>query len=270
MPGTMKASSAPSHGPPRPFHGTATGRFFSPTTASRAASATGGTAEQQYGVPPLVIVAIIGVETRYGANLGKHRVIDALKTLGFGYPKRADFFREELEQYLLMAREEALDPLKPLGSYAGAMGKPQFIASSFRRYAVDFDGDGRRDLWDSDADAIGSVANYLAEHAWRHGDPVAQRVTGDETTLESLADGGSKPDHQLADLARLGVNFTAGEPKRMARLIGLEQEKGNEYWLGFDNFYVITRYNHSNLYAMAVHQLSEAIRKRWLSTEEGH
>ena len=125
-------------------------------------------------------------------------------------------------------------------------------------------------LWDSDADAIGSVANYLAEHAWRHGDPVAQRVTGDETTLESLADGGSKPDHQLADLARLGVNFTAGEPKRMARLIGLEQEKGNEYWLGFDNFYVITRYNHSNLYAMAVHQLSEAIRKRWLSTEEGH
>lgn len=226
-------------------------------------------AEQKYGVPPQVVTAIIGIETLYGANIGKYRVIDALKTLGFGYPKRADFFRKELEQYLLMTREEKLDPLALVGSYAGAMGKPQFIASSFRRYAVDFDDDGQRDLWRSDADVIGSVASYLARHSWQRGGPVAQPVSGDEAVLAGLTDGGSKPDRRLSDLARQGIDVPAGEPERMARLIGLEQESGTDYWLGYDNFYAITRYNHSNLYAMAVHQLSEAIRERWLSTEGG-
>ncbi|WP_296808710.1 lytic murein transglycosylase B, partial [Thiocapsa sp.] len=130
-------------------------------------------AEADYGVAPQIIVAIIGVETNYGANTGKHRVIDALTTLGFSYPRRADFFRRELEAFLLLSREEQVDPSRAVGSYAGAMGKPQFIASSYRNYAVDFDGDGRRDLWGSNADVVGSVANYFKQHGWRPDEPVA-------------------------------------------------------------------------------------------------
>ena len=133
-------------------------------------------AEQEYGVPPEVIAAIVGVETSYGANLGRYRVLDALTTLGFAYPPRADFFRGELEQFLLLTRDEGIDPARVTGSYAGAVGKPQFIPSSYRTFAVDFDGDGRRDLWHSDADVIGSVANYLRRHGWRTGGEVVLRL----------------------------------------------------------------------------------------------
>lgn len=227
-------------------------------------------AEAAYGVPPELITAIIGVETKYGAFTGKHRVADALKTLGFGYPKRADFFRKELEEFLLMAREEDIDPMSPRGSYAGAMGKPQFIASSFRAYAVDFDEDGRRDLWKSDADAIGSVANYFREHGWQPGEPVTTRLHGNADALDRLSSGGRKPDQALTDINEALDEKLPPEIdlRNKAVVLKLDQKDDVEYWAGYDNFYVITRYNHSNLYAMAVYQLSEAIRKRYLAGQD--
>lgn len=226
-------------------------------------AATLARAEQQYGVPAEIIVAIIGVETRYGAHTGRYRVIDALSTLAFAYPPRSQFFTSELEQYLLMTREEQVDPLALKGSYAGAMGQPQFISSSFRNYAVDFDADGRRDIWNDPADAIGSVANYFNRHGWHQGEPVTARVkvaaVSDPALLGSTE---LKPELPLATLRDKGVgaipdDFAAELP---AAMIGLEQEDGIEYWLGLQNFYVITRYNHSALYAMAVYQLSQEIR----------
>jgi len=217
--------------------------------------------EQQYGVPPEIIVGIIGVETRYGSNTGKHRVLDALTTLAFGYPKRSQFFRQELEQYLLLAREEHLDALEPRGSYAGAMGKPQFIASSYRQYAVDQDGDGRRDLWDSDADAIASVANYFVRHGWRKGEPItfkAKAATSDD--VDSFVEAGMRPSLPVAKLEAAGIRPEKRLPgTTLVSLIRLDGKGKDEYWLGLHNFYVITRYNHSNLYAMAVFQLSREI-----------
>jgi membrane-bound lytic murein transglycosylase B len=218
-------------------------------------------AQAEYGVPPEIIVAILGVETRYGGFTGRHRVIDALATLAFGYPKRGDFFRRELEQFLLLANEEALDPTATQGSYAGAMGKAQFISSSYRNYAVDFNGDGRRDLWDSNADAIGSVANYFKSHGWQAGQPVTVPVKGAGPDHQPLVDAGMKPSHKLADLRSAGIEWNDSiDPNMEASLILLETEDGPEYWLGLPNFYTITRYNHSNLYAMAVYQLSQEIR----------
>lgn len=220
-------------------------------------------AEADLGISPRIIVAIIGVETNYGANVGKHRVIDALTTLGFAYPRRADFFRRELEAFLLLSREEQLDPARAVGSYAGAMGKPQFIASSYRNYSVDFDGDGRRDLLDSNADVIGSVANYLKQHGWRPGEPVAfaaelrAEVPAGITVIEKTP---GQPDTTAGALRAAGVDWPepldAAVPASLIRLDGVE----DEYWVGLENFYAITRYNHSNLYAMAVFQLGEAIR----------
>ncbi len=217
-------------------------------------------AEQAYGVPPEIIVAIIGVETRYGANTGRHRVLDALSTLAFAYPPRSRFFRRELEQFLLMAREEGMTPTKPKGSYAGALGKAQFIPSSFRAYAVDFDGDGKRDLWGSNADAIGSVANYFARHGWRPGEPVTARARKAGAEHQRFVDAGMKPSLRVKDLRAAGITVDARlDPAALTSLIKLETKDGHEYWLGLHNFYVITRYNHSNLYAMAVYQLSQEI-----------
>lgn len=222
-----------------------------------------GRAEQEYGVPAEIIVAIIGVETRYGKHTGRYRVIDALSTLAFAYPPRSAFFTSELEHYLLMTREEQVDPLTLKGSYAGAMGQPQFISSSFRSFAVDFDADGKRDIWNNPADAIGSVANYFHRHGWRNGEPIAARVNTsgvtDETLLESKT---LKPSLSLAELQAKGVEAIPGDfnPELLSTLIGLEQEEDREYWLGLHNFYVITRYNHSALYAMAVYQLSQEIK----------
>jgi membrane-bound lytic murein transglycosylase B len=218
-------------------------------------------AAKAYGVDAQVIVAIIGVETRYGGNTGSHRVLDALSTLAFDYPPRGEFFRGELEEYLLLARAEHIDLLNTKGSYAGAMGYGQFIPSSYQRFAVDFDQDGKRDLWDSPMDIVGSVANYLHAHGWDPGATVTIRanVTGDR--YESVIAKGLKPDTAVKELRTEGITPSMPLPDdTLAALLSLEQENGPEYWLGLNNFYVITRYNHSPLYAMAVYQLSEEIR----------
>ena len=221
-------------------------------------------AEQAYGVDAAMIVAIIGVETRYGANTGSYRVIDALSTLAFEYPPRAKFFRSELEQFLILAREEELDLREAKGSYAGAMGYGQFIPSSYRSYAVDFDADGSRNLWLSLEDIIGSVANYFQRHGWKLGQPVASRVSGKATIPDSLVSSDLKPAKTVADFAAAGIssNPQLRKEQRVA-LLELEQRNGPEYWLTTDNFYTITRYNRSPLYAMAVFQLSEAIRNAY-------
>jgi membrane-bound lytic murein transglycosylase B len=221
-------------------------------------------AGQTYGIDPQIIVAIIGVETRYGSNTGRHRVLDALSTLAFDYPPRSEFFQGELEQYLMLAREENIDILNTTGSYAGAMGYGQFIPSSYRSYAVDFDADGKRDLWNSKMDIIGSVANYFHAHGWEPGAPVTARASIAGTDFTPLLEGGYKPNTLLAAMRPLGVTPAVSLPDDLlASLFPLEQENGPEYWLGFNNFYVITRYNHSPLYAMAVYQLSEEIREAY-------
>ena len=217
-------------------------------------------ASAQYGVPAAVIVAIIGVETRYGRNTGSYRVLDSLGTLAFGYPKRAEFFRRELESFLVLTREEGISPLSPNGSYAGAMGIPQFMPSSYRRYAVDLDGDGRRDLWRDPDDAIGSVANYLRAHGWERGAAVALPATVTSADVSQLVKAGLKPTltsgRLLADGVRVNGDFP---PESLGALIQLETREGYEYWVGLQNFYAITRYNHSPLYAMAVYQLAKEI-----------
>ena len=230
-------------------------KFFKKNRAILAA------AEKKYGVPATIITAIIGVETRYGRFRGSYRVIDSLSTLAFAYPKRAKFFRGQLKEFLIMAREEKIDPLEPLGSYAGAMGQPQFIPSSFRSYAIDFDGDGRRDLWENMDDIIGSVANYFSRHHWRAGEAIAIRATVKGKVPDALLKNGYKPSFKAASLK--SHNIQGGDnirPEQQVALIKLRQKRGHEYWIGLHNFYVITRYNHSPLYAMAVYQLSEAIR----------
>ena len=221
-------------------------------------------AETAFGVDPQVIVAIIGVETRYGSNTGRHRVLDALSTLAFDYPPRSEFFTAELEQYLILTREEDIDIVDTTGSYAGAMGYGQFIPSSYRAYAVDFDGDGKRDLWNNKMDIIGSVANYFKQHGWKTGNPVAVRanVTGDD--YPALLDLGYKPNTVLDAMRHDGITPLKPMPDDLvAALLSFEQKDGPEYWLGFNNFYTITRYNHSPLYAMAVYQLSEEIRETY-------
>lgn len=222
-------------------------------------------AERAYGVPPEYVVAIIGVETKYGRVVGGYRVVDALMTLAFDYPEdagrsRADFFRRELTEFLLLAREEGKDPLSLRGSYAGAMGYGQFIPSSYRAYAVDFDADGLRDIWGNEADAIGSVANYFSRHGWRAGEPAALQVEVDGPAAE-LANESLELEYTVGELRALGLvvqNVTDAAP---AALFRMEQEDHAEYWLGLNNFYVITRYNRSRLYALAVYQLAQAIRE---------
>lgn len=218
-------------------------------------------AESEYGIPPEVIVAIIGVETYYGRHRGKFRVVDALSTLGFDYEPRKTFFRKQLKEFLLLSREQKFDPLELTGSYAGAMGYPQFIPSSFRAYAIDFDGDDRVDIWNNPVDAIGSVANYFSLHGWRKGESVVTRarVSGDRYA-EGVSDN-LKPEQSLTELRALGWDpLQEPSAEGSVRGIRLEGERGAEFWVGSHNHYVITRYNHSTLYAMAVHQLSEEIR----------
>lgn len=220
-------------------------------------------AYKTYGVPPEIIIAIIGVESFYGKHKGRYSVLESLSTLAFNYPKRSRFFKSELEQFLLLAREEKMDPLKIKGSYAGAMGKPQFISSSFRSYAVDFDGDGKRDLWDNTDDVIGSVANYFARHKWRKDQPVTTKASVNGKSYKSLVKKGIKPHTRLEAMLKKGISIEDDFPtNQKAALIELELKNGVEHWVGMDNFYVITRYNHSQLYAMAVYQLSQAIKEK--------
>jgi membrane-bound lytic murein transglycosylase B len=220
-------------------------------------------AEKNYGVPAEIIVAIIGVETRYGKQTGKYRVFDALTTLGFEENHRQNFFRSELEHFLLLSRDQRLDPMAVRGSYAGAMGMPQFISSSYREYAVDFNKDGRTDLWDSPGDVIASVANYFRRWGWKQGAPVVipAQVTGD---VSAIAIGrerkGLKPEKTYGFLQASGVVAATELPADVeAVLIELETVAGLEYWLGLHNFYVITRYNGSAMYALAVYQLGQEI-----------
>jgi membrane-bound lytic murein transglycosylase B len=219
-------------------------------------------AREKYGVDPAIIVAIIGVESFYGTRAGSYPVIDSLATLAFGYPPRSDFFTSELEQFFLLTREQGLDPLQPTGSYAGAMGAPQFIASSYRHYAVDFDGDGKADIWNDWADIIGSVANYFHAHGWQAGAPVAVPAALRKGHAEPVADG----DLTTADALRQeGLFFSEGIPgDSKAMLVSLDNGAGDDpdYWVGLENFWCITRYNHSPLYAMAAWQLSDEIRRR--------
>jgi membrane-bound lytic murein transglycosylase B len=219
-------------------------------------------AEKKYGVPPQIIVAIVGVETRFGRHSGNYRVIDALSTLAFDYPPRAAFFRQELTSFLLMSREEKRDPLQFTGSYAGAMGMPQFMPSSFLSYAVDFDKDGNRDLWDNTGDVIGSVANYFSRHHWKRGEPIASRAKLNGKPPQKLIDKGYQPSLPFNKLKTLGVKSLTNYTKDSeVALLALESSPGQmQYWVTLHNFYVITRYNHSPLYAMAVYQLGEAIR----------
>ncbi len=219
-------------------------------------------AEETYGVPAEIIVAIIGVETRYGRIMGRYRVLDALATLGFDYPKRADFFRGQLIDFLRMTREESLNPTDPIGSYAGAMGYGQFIPSSFRDFAVDFDEDGKRNIWTNKVDAIGSVAHYFQAHGWKAGEPVRSNVVMNKVADESWFNAGLKPEVSLAEWAERGIatrkDLALEQP---ATLMELTMEDGEHYWFGLHNFYVITRYNHSRLYAMAVYELSQEIKQ---------
>ncbi|MEA3641698.1 MAG: lytic murein transglycosylase B [Lamprobacter sp.] len=218
-------------------------------------------ASKKYGVPPEYIVAIIGVETRWGGYMGTHRIIDALATLAFDYPRRAEYFQEELAQFLLMAEDQGFDPLQPVGSFAGAMGLGQFMPSSWRDYAVDFDGDGRRDLWNPE-DAIGSVAHYFHAHGWEPGAAVVARTSGG-AGLPWSTDTGFKTNYSVASLKAKGIQPAVALPdQRQVSLLRLDAAGGLEYWLGFENFYVITRYNNSTYYAMTVHQLAQALRSR--------
>lgn len=216
-------------------------------------------AEEQYGVKKEVIAAIIGVETFYGTRQGNYRVLDSLSTLAFDYPDRPLFWRE-LKAFFALAEKEQLDPAAIKGSYAGAMGYGQFIPTSFLNYAVDADGDGKRDLWANPADAIFSVANYFSRHGWKRGEAVTQRVHVKGKEFDKVVNDSLKPNWTVSELKALGVEPTEKiADDRPANLIRLQGKHGAEFWLGEHNFYVITRYNHSRLYAMAVYQLSEAL-----------
>ena len=242
----------------------ASGVTFWQNNAEQLAKASG-----QFGVPEEIIVAIIGVETRYGKVAGSYHVIDALTTLGFDYPPRSDFFYKELKHFLVLTRQQGVDPLVLKGSYAGAMGYGQYMPSSYQHYAIDFDGDKKVDIWNNTADAIGSVANYFHAHGWKAKQPViAQAKVMDTERLKSVPlDAFNvlvKPTMKPKDVTALGLSL----PKKIAldESILMQpyrveiSEQSNEYWLGFENFYVITRYNHSHMYALAVYQLSQEIK----------
>jgi len=217
-------------------------------------------AEALYGVPAEIMVAIIGVETLYGRHTGRFEVFNALSTLTFDYPPRAELFRRELEALLLLARDEQRDPWSYRGSYAGAIGLPQFLPSSVRRFAVDFDRDSRIDLAASEADAIGSVGRFLSEHGWLTGEEIARAVKVSGGDTPALLAEGIRPVRLPADMAEFGVEAN-GVPERPAALIDLATpEAATEYRLGFNNFYVLTRYNRSSFYAAAVMDLAEALR----------
>ncbi len=217
-------------------------------------------ARETYGVPENIIAAIIGVETVYGKKTGNYRVMDALTTLTFDYPRRADYFREELTQYLLMAREQKLDYFSVLGSYAGAIGLPQFMPTNVRQLAVDFDGDGKIDIRDNPVDAIGSVARYLQFYGWQTGAPIACAVSFQDAVPSSWLES-TVPVMTMADMqdVRFTTEHDVGQTQKFAVIPLVTPNKAPEYWLGYNNFYVITRYNRSTFYAMSVTQLAEAL-----------
>ncbi|MEQ8205773.1 MAG: lytic murein transglycosylase B [Woeseia sp.] len=212
------------------------------------------------GVSIEILVGIIGVETFYGRITGNYRVVDSLSTLAFDYPPRAKFFRRELQQFLLLVREEGMDANDATGSYAGAMGAPQFMPSSFREYAVDASDDGKRDIWSNWTDVIGSVANYFVRHKWQPQEDVVARATLADTWNGAEPDNSLKTTDTVTSLKKSGVQFaTSLDDNASSALLKLDGDNGDEYWVGFHNFFVITRYNRSVMYALAVHQLGQEI-----------
>ncbi len=220
-------------------------------------------AQALYGVPEEIIVAIIGVETEYGRNTGSFKVLEALATLAFHYPPRAEFFRTELEQFLLLARENQMDALSIKGSFAGAIGIPQFMPGSQRRYAVDFDGDQQINLSASVDDAIGSVGRFLEQHGWQAGQPIAVPAMTNGAPDREFLEAGIRPSLKVADLAARGITAESNPQATVALVDLVSPNSETEYWLGFENFYVITRYNRSSFYAMSVFQLADAIKARF-------
>ena len=212
------------------------------------------------GVPIEILVGIIGVETYFGRITGGHRVLDALATLAFYYPPRQTFFRSELEQFLLLVREENMQATAAFGSYAGAMGRPQFMPSSYRAYAVDSTGDGKRDIWNNWKDVAGSIANYFNAHGWKSGEEVTTRATIGSLWSGPLPENVLRPEETVSSLSRKGVMFaTSLSNDSASQLLTLAGADGDEHWVGFHNFFVITRYNHSVMYALAVYQLGQEI-----------
>jgi len=227
-------------------------------------------ASERYGVPPELIVSIIGIETIYGRNIGTFETFSALTTLAFDYPPRAELFRRELAELLLLARESGRNARDFRGSYAGALGLPQFLPSSWRKFAVDFDGDGVIDLFSSPADTIGSVARFLSEHGWVPDAPIAQRVGSVGEEVAHLIQTGIEPLLNTDDLEIYGIATPEAPPHSTAfALVDLvTPDEATEYWLGYRNFYVITRYNRSSFYAMSVYQLAEALRGAWRARDQ--
>ncbi|HKU72084.1 MAG TPA: lytic murein transglycosylase B [Burkholderiales bacterium] len=240
------------------------GRIDTGVAFWRENAATLERAAREYGIPEEILVATIGVETYYGRHAGAFKVLDSLVMIAFHYPPRAELFRSELEQFLLLARETGLDPAAVRGSYAGAMGIPQFLPSSYRRHAVDFDGDGKRDIIRSTADAIGSVANYYKAFGWRTGQAVVVPADANKSGLDALLEAGIKPQLKVSELKARGVvpSIPVDEAAEAA-LFMVETEAGPRYWLGLNNFYVITRYNRSVNYAMTVYELAQELRTRY-------
>lgn len=252
---------------PRHIGGDRFARAVEFANANRAALAR---AEAAYGVPGHVIAAIIGVETIYGRITGNIRVIDSLATLGFDYPRRAEFFRNELREFLILSKELGRNPLEIRGSFAGAMGWPQFMPSSYRKWAVDFDGSGKVDLWDSREDIIGSVAAFLAGHGWQRDGPVMLPIATPSGALIKMFDGGLTERKPLAwwksegvQISRQDADVVLPPDDALSGLISLDRADGsNEYWITFENFYVITRYNRSRMYASSVWSLAYALKSR--------
>jgi membrane-bound lytic murein transglycosylase B len=223
------------------------------------------------GVAPEYLAAILGVETYYGRLTGSYRVLDALATLAFDYPARSKFFKDELEQYLLLTREMKLDPLTVKGSYAGAMGAPQFMPSNYRRYAVDADADGRIDLWTNWSDVCASVGNYLKEHGWNAGEPILSEASVEADKSADLDGRKLSLTETIGSLKAKGVEFDSSlPPDSPAILIAADEPDGVHWRVGYNNFYVITRYNHSALYAMAVYELAAAVKQRVLMNDAPH
>jgi membrane-bound lytic murein transglycosylase B len=245
-------------------------RFARAVDFSRVNRSSLAKAEAAYGVSSEVIAAIIGVETIYGRITGNIRVIDALATLGFDYPRRAEFFRNELREFLILTKELGRDPLSLRGSFAGAMGWPQFMPSSYRKWAVDFDGSGKVDLWGSPEDIVGSVASFLAGHGWQKGGAVMLPVATPGEELLKMFDGGLTERKPFSWWKEQGVRITKQDAdvqlpsdEALAGLISLDRVDGtNEYWITFENFYVITRYNRSRMYASSVWSLAYALKRR--------